>query len=137
MRLLGLLLLSCVWPLSAQTIVQKSINSEEEYFEFLGQIWIDRAKKLVEAKEECALHIRYEDFCERPAKVAADLATIDDNLVGIDCETQVKVKDYSSQSISNQNERQIHSLREYQIEVLSKLFKKNMGVLTSLGYSVF
>jgi len=32
MRLLWLLLLSCVWPLSAQTIVQKSINSEEEYF---------------------------------------------------------------------------------------------------------
>lgn len=31
-RLVWLLLLGCVWPLSAQTIVQKSINSEEEYF---------------------------------------------------------------------------------------------------------
>ena len=48
----------------------------------------------------------------------------------------VKVKDYKSQPISNQNERQISKLNDEEIEHVSESLKSNSELLEYFGYQL-
>ena len=76
-------------------------RNETDYFRFLGQIWLDRAKMLLAARTDSIINIRYEDLTNEVGEVTRNLAAAVPHLSGISPTAKVKVKDYGEQGMIN------------------------------------
>jgi len=113
-----------------------ALQSEAEYFGFLGRIWLERAHMLLKARQESVADVRYEDFADDPRAVVEKLAGKIPQLEGVLTDATVSVKDYGESSIVNMNERQIATLSDEQISAISLSLSARPHVVESLGYSI-
>jgi len=112
------------------------ISNEGEYFEMLGDIWIERAKMLYDARERSIMNIRYEDFAEDTPTVLKSLGVNVPQLRDISPTAEVRVKDYQPQAIVNMNEKQIALLSKSQMESLSRSLARGSDMLKAFGYEI-
>jgi len=111
-------------------------NNENDYFRFLGEIWLERANMLLEARKDSLLDIRYEDFTDDLGTVISKLGTLIPQLKNISPAVKVKIKDYDEQTIINMNEKQIGILTANQITAISSALSSQPDTVEQFGYSI-
>ena len=102
-----------------------------------SQRWIIRGQQIKEliARLNAPL-LTYERFCMNPSLVLDVLNTPKGVSESINTNATVQVKDYESQPISNQNERQISKLNDEEIEHVSESLKSSSELLEYFGYKL-
>ena len=113
-----------------------TISNEMDYFSWLGEIWLSRAKMLLEARRISCLHIRYEDFAEDPVATLDKIASAIPMLGTADGKAVVSVKDYGSQPIRNMNEQQTAILSVAQRNAIYAALSRDSWTVQALGYSI-
>ncbi|WP_323269556.1 sulfotransferase [Synechococcus sp. CCY9201] len=114
-----------------------SSDKRKEVLSSIAEDWIMRSYKIKELISTLnAPLLTYEDFCRNPSSVINMLNTPKGVSESIDPDANVKVKDYDSQPVSNQNERQISKLVNGEIEHISELLKSNTELLEYFGYQL-
>ena len=112
------------------------VSNEEDYYFFLGKIWLDRARMLLDARKDSCLDLSYEEFCDNPGIVAERMASVVPCLSDINAHAEIRVKDYEVQKIVNMNERQAGLLTDVQREAISKALCADRKTVESLGYVI-
>ncbi len=105
-----------------------------EFYEGLADLWVHRARMLAEALVDCAHHVHYEDFGDRPQPVTAAVTERIPCLAGIDPSRSLRVKNYPASPPVNLNEQQIGTLPPEARGVISRRLAADLGVLDQLGY---
>ena len=101
----------------------------------LARDWIMRSLILKHLISDLQMPLlTYEDFCRNPALVLNMLRIPARALETINPRAYVKVKDYKSQPISNQNARQISKLTLEELEYISYELKPHRELLSFFGY---
>ncbi|KAF3983675.1 MAG: sulfotransferase family protein [Methylococcales symbiont of Hymedesmia sp. n. MRB-2018] len=99
--------------------------------------WIMRSAKIKELMSSLnAPLLTYEEFCRNPSSVIKILNLPNGVSESINPDANVRVKDYKSQCISNQNERQISNLTDEEIEHISASLKLNNQLLEFFSYQL-
>lgn len=108
-----------------------------EQVESLAELWLRFARRLNRiAQQERYPVIRYEDFCEDPARVfrvfdlSADLAKQTDPAY------PVKVKDHPAQPVRNMNPEQVSRLSTEELERIGKTLSTDADVVRFFGYEI-
>jgi hypothetical protein len=78
--------------------------------------------------------LTYEDFCDAPSTLLSKLDLPPGVAQTIDLDTQVSVKEYPIQRISNQNARQMSYLTHEDIDHISANLERNGALLEFFGY---
>lgn len=112
------------------------IKNESDYFQFLGEIWLERASMLLHAQKDSILNLSYEDFTEDVLGSVSKLQSMFPELADMSHDVKIKVKDYKPQTIENMNERQIATLTRKQIDLISKTLSRQVDVVGKLGYQI-
>lgn len=99
--------------------------------------WIVRSAKIKELIENLrAPLLTYEEFCHNPSSILNILDLPKGVSDSINPDASVKVKDYKSQPISNQNERQINNLTEEEIEHIRESLEPSKQLVDYFGYQL-
>jgi len=113
---------------------------ESQRIEFLtkhAKDWLMRSAKIRELILVLdAPLITYETFCQDPASVLPLIAKPTGLAGTINTRAKVKVKDYPSSSISDQNARQIANLSRAEVEHLTSFFGDQIELLNFYGYQL-
>lgn len=116
-----------------------SLSSEKrkKVLNRLAKDWITRGVKIQDLISNLnAPLLTYEEFCRNPSSVISKLNTPYGVSKSINLFANVKVKDYASQPISNQNEQQISKLTDMEIEHISESLKPSQELLAYFGYQL-
>ena len=110
------------------------------HFRKIAVGWVNRSGLL---REYVSFHkvpfISYEEFCDTPSRLGKILeaSKVNQSIIdSIDYSKEIKVKDYSSQKISNQNERQIARLEQDDLIVITNVLNNHLELLHFFGYQV-
>lgn len=114
----------------------KSLAKDLRYFSLLGEIWLERARMLLEARRFSTIDIRYEDFTNDVSATVRQLETAIPGLRDISVNARIQVKDYGEQRISNMNDRQIGRLTADQIDAISLGLSSDADTVRNFGYSI-
>lgn len=112
------------------------IISETEYFSFLADIWLERAKMIIDAQRKSVFNFSYESFTHDVKGEMSQLRSLIPELHDMSDDAVLNVKDYAPQPIINMNERQIKTLTNEQIKIISSSLSKSPDTLTQLGYII-
>ncbi|MEX3074490.1 hypothetical protein AB3Y13_22570 [Vibrio alginolyticus] len=112
------------------------ITSDKEYFSFLSDIWLERAKMIIDAQRESVFNFSYESFTQDVKGKMSQLRSLIPELHDMSDDAVLNVKDYAPQPIINMNERQIKTLTNEQIKIISSSISKSPETLTKLGYII-
>jgi len=114
----------------------KQPESEAEYFEALGRLWVERMRMLDNALQIYELNIRYEDLCAAPAATIAKIAARVPGLADANPDILLEVKDYHAQRLTNMNEAQIGALSASQRAFLSAGLRDGASIIEKFGYNL-
>lgn len=105
----------------------------EEIVRNLAELWIFRSKILCEIQEMYnAPVVTYEDFCDNPI-VIFDALNIRN--IAASKTSQVRVKDYASQSIVNMNAEQKNLLSDREVEIVCEALSDHSNLLKKFNYT--
>ena len=108
--------------------------SESDYFQALGEIWLNRAEFLESARPDAIHWMRYEDFSDVPSSAVAGLAAEIPSLASAKTGADIVVKDYPRQGVRNMNAEQIAKLTRSGIDAIAGALRQNPGLVSRLGY---
>ena len=112
-------------------------HQRQVVLEQLAHDWLLRSKNLRALIDKLKMpKLSYEDFCQDPSALLNTLSLPDDLKETVDPKANVKVKDYESQPISSQNERQISQLTSQEIDHISKILETESELLHFFGYKI-
>ncbi len=99
--------------------------------------WVMRSKTVKELISRLSIPLlTYEEFCKNPSSVLDLLNTPKGVSDSINPSAEVKVKDYKSQPVSNQNKRQISMLTDEEIDHISETLNSDRELLDYFGYQL-
>lgn len=114
-----------------------SAGKRKRVLEGLAKEWQMRSNKIRELVIEKKIPLlTYEHFCEKPSAILDVLKLPEGVSDTMDLKAKIKVKDYESQPITNQNERQIKNLTDEEIEVIGRILKSDNDLMKFFGYQV-
>lgn len=103
----------------------------------LANNWLQRSKVILDLTKRLSIPlITYERFCEDPSTAIQQLPMPKYFRGSINIHTTLKVKDYGSQKIANQNPRQIERLKASDIEVVSSTLSTHEALLRCFDYEI-
>ena len=102
----------------------------------LARDWIARSiwiKKWIDTLQ--TINLTYEQFCNDPKSQIQLVADALPSFTGVDVNQQLKIKDYPTQNISNQNRRQIANLSDQEKLAISRELSAHEQLLNFFGYT--
>ena len=120
-----------------------SLMTREQRIKILQEIAFDWFRKSARVKKLTEKHriplLTYESICASPSSILSKLKNMENLPAGvadtIDPNVPIKVKDYKTQKLADQNERQLAKLKKKEIEILRNIFSKRNELLNFFGYS--
>jgi len=114
-----------------------STYKRKEVLHVIAKKWVMRSEKIKELISTLSAPLlTYEQFCNNPSALI-DILNISEGVSdSINPSANVKVKDYKSQPISNQNERQISRLTDEEIEHINETLSSHSELLEYFGYQL-
>jgi len=114
-----------------------SIEKREDIVHQLAEQWLFRSRWIRKWIDEWnVVNFTYEDFCQNPEYCIQKVMPLLPTLEGVDVHRSIKVKDYPSQKISNQNLRQLKNLTDSEIRIISSVLHSDCELVESFGYEV-
>jgi len=114
-----------------------SSNQRRDILEYETKDWLLRSYKIKELITRLNIPLlTYENFCHEPESILKILNLPDGVAETINPHAAVKVKDYKTQPITNQNERQISNLTDAEIAHIGNILAAHSGLLEFFGYQL-
>lgn len=116
---------------------QFTTGQREITLERLAGQWLVRSRLIRDTIDKMnLLHFTYEEFCGSPETYIKKVLSLCPELEVVDCNRDIKVKDYPVQSIVNQNIRQVALLNSADKDCISKVLSQDAGLVEYFGYSI-
>jgi hypothetical protein len=99
--------------------------------------WLARSKNIRELIKQLNIPLlTYEQFCQDPSSLLSILKVPNGVSETMNLQARVRVKDYTPQVISNQNDRQISKLTNEEVEHISAALEPNHQILDFFDYQI-
>lgn len=122
----------------SNNIDQLSVEERKNKITCIAKGWVERStvlKKIIQGQN--VPFLSYEKFCESPSLLQD---AIDSSVFGgqikLDFETNLVVKDYKPQPLTNYNKKQIDKLTNADIDAITSSLRVNEELLSYFGYSL-
>ena len=99
--------------------------------------WVQANGKIRELVEDIGIRVvRYEEICVDPIASMSKLDLPEEIITNIDMTSELSIKDYPKQSMTDMNAKQRDLLTSREIEKIGTLLKPHHGLLSFFGYAI-
>ena len=114
-----------------------SVAERSKAFKRLASNWLQLSKVILDLTSRLNIPlVTYEHFCEDPSIAIKQLPMSEDFKASVNIHATLKVKDYDSQKIVNQNPRQLERLTASDIEAVSSILSTHEDLLSCFDYEI-
>lgn len=110
-------------------------EARREIVAHLSDLWRERSRGLMELVQAAGLpRITYEAFCADPSCVVEGFGLLGLGVEDVNPSATIRVKDYPSRPVTDQNDRQLQLLTAEDVDVVNGRLVSDPEVLTFFGY---
>ncbi len=120
---------------NVKNIESLSIKERKLCFQRSAQRWVKKSTQIQQLIQEQHIPlIRYEDLCGNTAASLTTLSLPQKLLESINIKSELSVKDYPPQALSNKNQQQLALLQDHDIQAISEVLQNHPKLLLFYGY---